>query len=30
MKDAEIQAVDVDMLVGILGAIIDTYCYISV
>lgn len=30
MKDAGIQAVDLDVLVRILGAIIDTYCYISV
>lgn len=30
MKNAEFQAVDLDVLVRILGAIIDTYCYISV
>lgn len=29
MEDAEFQAVDLDVLVRILGAIIDTYCYIS-
>lgn len=29
MRDAEFQAVDLDVLVRILGAIIDTHCYIS-